>query len=133
MKEETKKRNEKNWDEVQRIIRDCVKPNITIAIGLIGYGFQDGFGDNYFKEIPHFGIGVVGKSKNWTCYMLFDDEIPTDELIISTVKKATEGFLKHKKPYTKKYKNSIRRMIIIERPKTMSKVEISALDPSEFF
>ena len=75
MKEETKQKNISNYDETEKVMKEWVKPVLSIAIKVAAHGFVEGFGNGDLKDIPHFGVGLVGISKRWTCYIFFEDRL----------------------------------------------------------
>ena len=123
MKKETEDKNITHHDQIEFIIKNWVTPNLNTVLDIIGYGFQDGFGEGYFKNISHFGIGLVGKSKRWVCYIFFEDRLPFKEEILSTLAEASESFKNYKRPLFKRNKNNIRRTLIVRRPETFKDVE----------
>ena len=80
-------------------------------------------------------FSTLGKEAN--SVNLSEDEssdlVVEEELVADTVKYAMNTFIKFKRPYAKRYKNSVRKMVLIKKVKTMTEEEISALNNSDIF
>ena len=96
MNEELRQKNISNSEAVEILMENYVRPNVSIALNIFAYGFQNGYGEGFFKEIPHFAIGLLGISKRWTCYLLFEDEVPPGDLVFEAVNEANSAFKKFK-------------------------------------
>ena len=126
LSQKTKQKNINFSKQIEELKKEVIMPNLNIALSLVGYGFQDGYGEGEFEDMPHFAIGVMNKHKRWVCYMLFEDEIPSEEDIKKALSDCDQRFREYRVPLTKKARQKVRKVLFVYRPKTMQNVEVNA-------